>query len=108
MGCRAVGLAALAAVVLGLAREADAHAHGGLTVTFYTPNRAVICEDWPADSFIICNTPNDGWTVTMYDSGHVPRTGEWNEATGTRWHNPYYDKPGMSQWNLRTGALLAF
>src|SRR5215211_4260450 len=55
---------------------------------FYTPGYAVYCYEDYHEEALICVTPNDGFTVYMFATGRVPKTGDIDVATGNRVTNP--------------------
>jgi hypothetical protein len=83
-------VAAIAAA-LSLTSTATAAA-GTLSVNFYTSGSAAACLLEGGGEALRCYTPNDGFGIYMYSTGRVPRTGDYNEATGTRITNPFYQR----------------
>ena len=81
-------------------------AQAGTTITFYTPAHAVVCAQWYLDGYLMCTTPNDGFTIFMYATGKVPRTGDGVLDSGMK--NPLYGARGLGQFDGRSGALLQF
>lgn len=95
--------AAIVGAVVTLLAASAAQARTAMTPAFYTPGHAAVCQQWYLDGYLMCMTPNDGFTVFMYDTGTVPRTGDPRLEPEMR--NPLY---GPRTYDKRAGGLLQF
>lgn len=75
---------------------------------FYTPGYAVYCYEDYHEIQLMCVTPNDGFTVYMFPTGRVPKTGDIHPFTGSPLTNPQYLMKGLKDVNRSAGGLLRF